>query len=87
MEKYSNFIQRFRYLIIILTVLLTVVMLKGTGILFSNIDNDYRSFFTKDNPELLAFDSIQNNFSKSDNFNNKTLEAIQWATEEAWQLK
>jgi len=67
MEKYSNFIQRFRYLIIILTVLLTVVMLKGTGILFSNIDNDYRSFFTKDNPELLAFDSIQNNFSKSDN--------------------
>ena len=98
MKNYANFIYKFRFLIIILTIALTVVFGKGSGILFSNPDNDYRTFFSPDNPELLAFETIQNNFSKSDNalfviapksgdvFNPKSLEAIQWVTEEAWQL-
>jgi predicted RND superfamily exporter protein len=98
MENYSNFIQRFRYLVILLTLGITAVMLNGTGILFSKPDNDYRSFFGDNNPELMAFEFIQDNFAKSDNalfviapkegdvFNNNTLEAIQWVTEEAWLL-
>lgn len=99
MENYSSLLNRFRYLIIATTLLLTFFMAKGAGILFSNPDNDYRTFFSSDNPELLAYDVIQDNFSKSDNalfvispkqgtvFNNKSLDAIQWLTEQAWQLK
>ena len=99
MENYSSFINRYRYVVILLTLLLTGFMANGAGILFSNPDNDYRTFFSPDNPELVAYDVIQDNFSKSDNalivispksgtvFNNTSLDAIQWLTDQAWQLK
>ena len=29
--------------------------------------NDYRVYFGKDNPQMLAFEAIQNTFNKSDN--------------------
>ena len=98
MKNYASLVYKFRYLIIILSLVLTVLFGNGAGKLFSNPDNDYRTFFSDDNPELLAFENIQNNFSKSDNalfviapktgdvFNTNSLEAIQWLTDEAWQL-
>ena len=61
------------------------------------VSNDYRNFFSEDNPELLAFEHLQDTFDKSDNvmllvtpkdgkvFTNETLASIQWLTEEAWQ--
>lgn len=98
MNNYANFIYKFRYLVIIASIALTVVFAIGAKKLFSNPDTDYRTFFHDDNPELLAFDFIQNNFTKSDNalfviapksgdvFNQASLAGIQWLTEEAWQL-
>lgn len=61
------------------------------------VSNDYRNFFSVDNPELMAFEHLQNTYDKSDNvlvvispkdgevFTPKTLASIQWLTEEAWQ--
>ena len=103
MERYTSVIQKFRFVIIIASILLMVIMGKGAGILFGNQDNDYRTFFSPNNPELMAYDFIQETYTKADNallviapkegkssnneiFTNKSLEAIQWLTEESWQL-
>lgn len=98
MENYAHFIHRFRYLIVLAAFLLMGAGGYGAGILFGNVDNDYRTFFQEDNPELVAFDFIQETYTKADNaviviapkegtvFNNKVLEAVEWATEQAWQL-
>ena len=103
MERYISFIQRFRFVIIVVSILLMILMGKGAGILFSNQDTDYRAFFSSDNPELMAYEFIQETYTKADNallviapkegavsnneiFTNQRLEAIQWLTEESWQL-
>ena len=98
MKNYAAFVHKFRFIIIVFTLLLTFLMANGAKSLFSNPDTDYRTFFNDDNPELLAFNFIQNNFTKSDNalivispksgdvFNSNSLAAIQWLTMEAWQL-
>ena len=55
-------------------------------------------FFSEDNPQLLAFDAIQNTYSKSDNlmfvlepengdvFTRENLQAVVELTKQAWQL-
>jgi len=103
MERYTSAVQQFRFVIIIASFVLMALMAKGAGILFGNQDNDYRTFFSPDNPELMAYDFIQETYTKADNallvispkesregnnqiFTNKSLEAIQWLTEESWQL-
>jgi len=60
--------------------------------------NDYRVYFSKENPQLLAFEAIQATYSKSDNilfvvepakgdvFIPEVLQAIHQLTQEAWQL-
>ena len=59
---------------------------------------DYRIFFSDDNPELLAFEALENSYTKNDNvmfilvpedgdaFGEETLRAVQTLTEKAWQL-
>ena len=58
---------------------------------------DYKVFFASDNPQLQAFEQMQNSFSKNDNasiiiaprsgdvFNPQTLSLIRELTEDAWQ--
>lgn len=61
--------------------------------------NNYRTFFSEDNPELKNFEEFQATYTKSDNFlfvfvpkddskvfTNRNLEAIGQLTEEAWRL-
>jgi predicted RND superfamily exporter protein len=69
-----------------------------TGISELGFDNNYRVYFSKENPQLVALDSIQNTYAKSDNlmfvlapndgtvFTNNALEAVVTLTEKAWQL-
>lgn len=75
-----------------------VVTLAGLGGRALGFSNDYRIFFSKENPQLLAFERLQNTYTKSDNvlfviapadgtvFTPRTLEAVQWLTEQAWQI-
>jgi uncharacterized protein len=61
--------------------------------------NNYRSFFSKQNPELQAFEEFQSTYTKSDTFlfvlktkdesgafTNDTLAAVELLTEEGWQI-
>ena len=95
-DKFAAGVIKWRWLIIITTLLLVGFIAKGAeNIGFSS---NYRVFFSEDNEQLVAFENLQNTYSKSDNvlfvlepndgdvFTHKTLKAIQDLTERAWQL-
>jgi len=87
---------RWRWAVLLLSLLIAALL--TTGVIRLTIDNDYRVYFSEDNPELLAFEALQNIYNKQDNvlialapsdgevFSRKTLAAIEWLTEEAWQI-
>ncbi len=95
-ESYTRLIIRWRYLVLILTLLAVGLATSGGRLL--TFDNDYRMFFGDDNPELLAFERMQNTFNKNDNilfvvtpksgkvFSRETLGVIKQITEAAWQI-
>ncbi len=94
--KLGDFVTRYPWWVICIT--LVLVVSAGSGIQHVELNNNYRNFFSKDNPQLLAFDAIQNTYTKSDNlmfvveptngniFTKKNLQAIIELTEAAWQL-
>ena len=94
-KNYAEFIIRHKYLTVILSIM--TVMAMGFGSQFLTFTNDYRVFFGEDNPQLLAFEDLQDTYSKNDNvmfllvpedgevFTNKTLTAVAWLTERAWE--
>lgn len=61
-------------------------------------DSSYRIFFSEDNPQLQAFDALQNIYTKDDNvmivltadkdsiYEEDFLEAVQWVTTQGWQV-
>ncbi|MGN7611276.1 efflux RND transporter permease subunit [Magnetococcales bacterium HHB-1] len=83
---------------IILILIPIIVLLAASGGRFLRFDSDYRVFFSKDNPYLLAFDELQNTYTKSDNvlfvltpkdgqiFTQKSLSIVQELTEKAWKI-
>lgn len=87
---------RHRLPLFIASLLLLVLSLIGLGQL--KFTSDYRVFFEKDNPQLLAHEHIQDTFSRSDNvllvlaprngdsFTPDHLAAVEWLTAEAWHL-
>jgi uncharacterized protein len=91
----GKWIVKFRWPIVLVT--LFVVAWAGSGLRFLKFTTDYRVFFSPDNPQLKAFEALQNKYSKSDNifigveakdgnvFSQKTLKAITDLTEWAWQ--
>jgi len=95
-EGFANGIIRWRWLIIVMTLLM--VMLAGKGGENITFSSNYRVFFAEGNEQLQAFDSLQNTYSKSDNvmfvmtpkqgdiFTKEFLGAVQNVTEQSWQL-
>lgn len=93
--KFLEYCVRNPWPVLISTVLICALFAVGMKNLA--MSNDYRNFFSEENPELQAFEFLQNTYNKSDNvlfvitpkdgkvFTPKTLESIQWLTEEAWQ--
>ncbi|MDT8387576.1 MAG: efflux RND transporter permease subunit [Thiogranum sp.] len=77
---------------------LAIAGLAASGVRFLGFSNDYRIFFSADNPQLLAFEDLQNTYTKADNvlfvlepangdvFTAETLEAVSWLTAQAWQM-
>jgi len=99
MEKVSitmaNWVMKYRLLSLVLCVLVLLATAAGAkNLIFTN---DYRVFFSGDDPHLLAFESMQDTYSKNDNvllalapddgvvFKPSTLAAIADITERAWQ--
>lgn len=92
----ADLLLRWRWQFAVAALVLAVVCASGAR--FLSFSNDYRVFFSEENPQLLAFENLQNTYTKSDNvlfvlapadgkvFTSETLSAIEWLTEQAWQI-
>ena len=95
-EQFAAWTIRNRWAILVLSFLFTI----GAGYGAKNIDflNNYRIFFSEDNPQLQAFETMQRVYTKDDQvlitmtpaggdaFDPRFLEAVEWTTAEAWKL-
>jgi len=85
-----------RWLVILLAV--AIAAAAGSGASRLEFSSNYRVFFSDANPELLAFENLQNTYTKNDNFlfviepqdgnafSSETLAAVEALTEEAWKI-
>lgn len=95
-KGFFDFVLQRRWLVLILTLVSVGVILTGMSRL--SFSNDYRMFFSDENPQLLAFETLQNTYTKTDNvlfvvtpkdgdvFTRETLLQLEWLTEQAWQV-
>jgi hypothetical protein len=94
-ERYSRWVIRNRWWVVLSALLVT--MASEAGLLKLGLGNDYRVFFSEDNPDLNAFEAVENIYTKNDNvlfivkpregevFTAANLEVIRSLTEDAWQ--
>ena len=95
LERYTDAVLRYRWLVVALA---TLVMLAITaGARFITVTNDYRILFGEDNPQLAAFDALENTYSASKAvliavaprdgsvFTREALGAVEELTEAAWR--
>ncbi|MCZ6755365.1 MAG: efflux RND transporter permease subunit [Gemmatimonadetes bacterium] len=94
--RYARWVIRWRVPIILATVVAAVVAASGARFLY--FSQDYRVFFSKQNPQLEAFEALQNIYTQSDNvffvvdppdgeaFSAETLSAIEDLTAAAWKI-
>lgn len=94
-ERYTALLIRWRWLVVLLT--LVWVFAAASGVRFLSFTNDYRIFFSEENPQLQAFDNLQNTYNKNDNallvitpksgnvFTPEILNIVEQITEAAWQ--
>ncbi len=94
-RRYAEFVIRYKWLSVLASIIW--VMLMGAGAQHLTFVNDYRVFFGEENPQLVAFEQLQDTYSRSDNamlllapqdgkvFTRSTLEAVAWLTKRAWE--
>ena len=94
--RFGRLLIRCRWLVLALSLLVT--MLSASGARHLRVENGYRYFFKPDNPYLVAYDKLQNIYSKSENvfftvapksgnvFERSSLAALEELTHEAWQI-
>ncbi len=95
-HRFFSWILRHAWLTVILSVLLVGLSVAGARLL--SFSNDYRMFFSEENPQLQAFEAMQNTYTKTDNvlfvlspkngdvFTPENLAAVEWLTKESWQI-
>jgi len=95
-KTYGEWLLRWRYLVLVTTIVLVTVA--ASGMRFLEFKTDYRVFFSADNPQLRAFEQLQNTYTKSDNvlfvlaprngrvFTRETLASVAKLTQAAWQI-
>lgn len=94
--RFADWIIRWRWLVIALSVLSVVGMAYGAQ--FLTFKTNYRVFFSKENPQLNAFEEFQKVYTKTDNIlfvlhpksgnaaSADMVAAMQYLTTEAWQI-
>lgn len=95
LRKYSEWILRFPWLVILISLGLTAAA--GYGIQFVHFKSDYRMFFSDENPQLIAFETLQKTYTRDDNvllvltpkngdvFTAQNLAVIEKLTKDLWQ--
>ncbi len=93
---YARWVIRWRWALIALSAVLALGAASGAQ--FLGFSTNYRVFFSGDNPQLQAFDELQNIYTKEDNisfvikpaegdvFTPEMLAAIRGLTDEAWKI-
>jgi len=97
MEKnIIDFLMRYRYLLAVFSILLTVLIAYGGKNLY--LESDYKIYFEDDEPQLVAHEEIQDVYTKTDNlaimlrpasgevFTVDVLGLIHELTEQGWQV-
>ncbi|HEY5601783.1 MAG TPA: MMPL family transporter, partial [Gammaproteobacteria bacterium] len=94
--RYAKWVLNHPFIVILLSLLM--VAAGASGGRFLAFTADYRVFFGKDNPELVAFESLEKMYTKNDNvmfivtpkdgnvFTPETLKIIQALTQQGWQV-
>ena len=92
---FSLWVIRYRWPVILATLML--VAGAGSGGRFLEFTTNYRVFFSPDNPQLRAFETLENTYNKEDNafivlaprdgnvFTPDMLALVRQLTEQAWQ--
>ena len=95
-DKLFAVVLRHPVLILLACLVLTVIATAGAKNLV--FKSDYRVFFSEENPQLVAYESIQNIFNKSDNvafivipangdiYTSEHLQLLNQITTDAWQI-
>jgi predicted RND superfamily exporter protein len=93
---YPKWVLKNRWFIIFFC--LVLVALSASGGRLIHFTTSYRIFFSADNPQLLAFEALENTYSKNDNvlmvfepkdgnvFSREVLSLIEDTTKKAWQI-
>ena len=93
--RYARWVVDHPFIVILVTLLM--VFGAASGGRFLGFTTDYRVFFSEDNPQLVAFESLERTYTKNDNvmfivtpndgnvFTPDTLKAVQELTKQAWQ--
>jgi len=93
---FAEWVLKFRWLIIFFSFLLVGILASGGKNL--SMTTNYRVFFSADNPQRIAFEALENTYSKNDNimfvlapkegevFTKEVLTAVAELTEKAWQV-
>lgn len=93
--SFAQWIIKWRWLALAAT--LTIAAVAGSGGRFLGFNGDYHVFFSEDNPQLLAYEALQNKYTKDDNvfivveakdgkvFTQESLAAIEKLTKASWQ--
>ena len=94
-EKWAQGVLKHRWMVLVSSILIALGL--GYGGSFIAFDTDYRAFFSKENPQLQAFDALQEKYTQDDNvfiviapkngdvFTKETLAAVATLTKDAWQ--
>ena len=93
---YANWVVNHPWRVMLLAIL--VVMSVASGAKHLTFSNSYRIFFSADNPQLVAFDTLEKSYTKNDNvmfiitpkkgdvISSETLEMIRQLSNDAWQM-
>ena len=93
---FADFIVRWRFIVIAVAAMM--VFAAGSGMPKLEFANNYRVFFSDENPDLMAFEEFQQIYTKNDNvmfvvqpknkniFSGDLMGAIEFITQESWQI-
>ena len=94
--QYASWIIRFRWLVVLATIVAVIGI--ASGMRHLEFSTNYRVFFSDENPEMTAFETFQNIYTKNDNiifvvqpkdgrvFTPEVSQAIEELTARAWAI-
>ncbi len=95
-QRYTRWVIRHRWWVLGLALIATFVA--GSGMSNLGLATDYRAFFSADNPDLAAYEAVEDVYTKNDNvlfvirpeegevFTPRILDLVRSLTQDAWEI-